>query len=139
MRNCGISWASGGVGRLYSMWTFTALLKLKRRPIRLGQRREDDGNRTCSLGLLRELVEPEQTAAEIKDLVICGYVGFESGGDRIQALLAAFLDLEETGFAHDAQMLGNVVLGDVQMFGDVRDAHWLLEQETEYTLPCLFA
>jgi hypothetical protein len=84
-----------------------------------------------SLCLFGKLVEPEGTAAEIDDMHICGDLRFEPVWDRVHALLTGFLYFQEACFTHDAQMFGDVVLRDVQMFGDTGDAHRFLEQETK--------
>jgi len=80
-------------------------------------------------GDLRELVEAEGAAAEIQDIVVGGHVRFEFFGYEVNALLALFFALEESRFAQDAEMFGDVVLGDVQAFGDFVDAEWMLKEQ----------
>jgi hypothetical protein len=74
-----------------------------------------------------KLVQPEGAAAEIENMVIRRDVGLQLAGNCVEPLLAALLDLQETGFAHHSQVFGDVVLGDMQFFGDSRDAHPFLE------------
>lgn len=65
--------------------------------------------------------------------------GLKFRGDGVEAELAAFFDFEEAGFAHDAEVFGDVGLGEVELFGDLGDAETLLVEKAKDTEPGFFA
>ena len=82
-------------------------------------------------GLLGELVKAEAAAAKVEGFGVFGGLGLEPGVDGVEPLLAALLCFEQAGFAEDAEVLGDVGLREVQVFGDGGDAEALLVEEAE--------
>lgn len=88
---------------------------------------------------LRELGEVELTAAEVKDVFLLGEVLGEVGGEVVETLLAVFLLLDEPCLAEDAEVLGDVVLSEVEALGDLVHAALLFHQHADDAQPTLFA
>ena len=84
-----------------------------------------------SLRLLRKLVQAKSAATEIEGVVVRRRLGFELACDRVKVSLAALLNLQETGLAHDPQVFRDIVLGGVQARRNLRHVQSFLEQQPQ--------
>jgi hypothetical protein len=71
--------------------------------------------------LVREAVEVELAAAEVEDVAVAGELVAEVGGEGIDVVLAVFFHFEETGFAEDAEVFGDVVGGCAEEIAEFAD------------------
>ena len=84
--------------------------------------------RLASSASLWQSIEPKGAATQVENVAIGGDLGFEILHNRIKPLLSLFFHFQKTRFSHDAKMLGDVVLGHTQPFGDFIHVQGFLEQ-----------
>lgn len=63
----------------------------------------------------------ELAAAEVEDVAVAGELAAEDGGEGVDVVLAVFFHFEETGFAEDAEVFGDVVGGGTEETAEFAD------------------
>ena len=92
-----------------------------------------------SPGLIGQFVESERAATEVEDIIVGRDATFEIEGHSVEAQLPLFLDFQQARLAHDAQVLGHVVLRNIQPLRDFIHAQRIFVQETQDAKPGFFA
>ena len=80
---------------------------------------------------LTKFVQPEGAATEIEDVIICRHVGLQSVVNRMYPMLASFFNLQQSCFTHDAEMLGDIVLRDLETVGNFIHTKFVLEKQAK--------
>ena len=70
---------------------------------------------------MRKFVEPKGATAQVENALVGRCLRLEVGSNRVQALLAMFLDFEQARFTHDAQVLRHVILRHLKLVRDFSD------------------
>jgi len=79
----------------------------------------------------------KRAASQVQDVIVCGEVIAKILGEAIEPLLSLLFGLEKSRLPQDAQVLGNVVLGQLEALRDVVDAVLPLQEDPDDPHPVL--